>query len=72
MTYTQKLPITTLLKSPYVVTIAPISSKTKCKRKTFKCGYAACQYLKDQKLDPIKFYGGDVADNTGKIVAELE
>ena len=75
MTFKQLLPITTELKSPFVLTKVPISTflaRRKSVRKRFKCGYKAVAELKALKLNPAMWTGADVADANGRMVAELE
>lgn len=71
MTFTQILPITAALKAPFWLTKVPVGLSRKCSRKKISCGYRAVAELKALKLDPAKYYGADVADSRGTIVAEV-
>lgn len=72
MTFKQLLPITTKLRGPFMLTKIPVSLAAKCTRKRFACGYKAVAELRSLKLNPAKYYGAEVSDDTGAIVAELE
>lgn len=70
-TLIQKLPITTALRSPFVLSVTPVAMDKKTTRKKFKCGYAALQALKDVKLSD-KHYGACVYDAEGTVVADRD
>lgn len=72
MKLTVKHQIDHTLASPFVLTKVPISLNRKSIRKKFTCGYRALAELSRLKLDPAKYYGADVADSNGVLVAELE
>lgn len=72
MTFTQRQPITTALKGPFILTKVPSDLKRHSTRKRFACGYKALAALKSLKLDAARYYGADVCDSNGVLVAELE
>lgn len=72
MVFRQHKPITTELKGPFTLTKIPIALDRKCTRKKIACGYRAVSELQKLKLDPTKYYGAEVSDDNGTIVAELE
>jgi hypothetical protein len=73
MKFIQKVHITTALRGPFILTKVPISLKEKISRKKFSCGYKAMAELqKLTNLDPKRYYGADVVDSRGLVVAEVE
>ena len=72
MQFKQLVSITTALKSPFTLTKVAISLAKPCTRKRFVCGYKAVEALRTMKLNPETFYGADVTDDNGVVVAELE
>lgn len=72
MTFTQHRQITTDLRGPFVLTKVPRALAEKQTRKTYRCGFTAVAALRNLKLDPKRYWGADVADANGVIVAELE
>jgi len=72
MTFKQHQQITDKLRGPFWLSKVPVSLKRKTVRKSFRCGYKAVEALRKLKLDRADWYGADVADSNGTVVAELE
>jgi len=72
MKFKQLLPITTKLQSPFYLKKVFIAMDKKSTRKSFRCGYRAVAELQKLNLDPKKYYGAEVYDSRGTLIAEVE
>ncbi|MFO0919673.1 MAG: hypothetical protein U0872_15350 [Planctomycetaceae bacterium] len=72
MRFTQHHEITKSMKKPFTLIVVPRSIEEKCRRTKFASGQQALQKLRAMKLDASRFYGAEIVDSNGLVIAELE